>query len=517
MNVNNTKLLLALLLVGFFTTTVYASDIEEVIVVGATISVTDSDPETDSSAIEALHPTMLYTPGGVGGFMAPKLNGTDAKHTAVYRNGIPVNDPGSGWYNIGLDIPLFQSYKIYQGPTALYGSSSMGGVVLIEDNFDRSVFYKGGDGLVNLVVGHENFQLSAYKGSNGSVRTDNEEEDFFETISFKTKREYKDWTLVSSYQEYKYDYDNCWVGWTPSNDCSQEGYKVDTSLRNDNFTFGYTLDDSKHNTGWESKSDRIYSDVNKEIMPGLLVGITAQRESYDTATLGYWRDTVAGYLNYDYNNVGLGIRTEEGDHTIRVGTKLGKFNISLGNSVRRPSLYERYGDDYVVASPDLSSEEAIGLTVGWDLVSVFYYDFSEGIDYDSANQQYVNTGNYISRGMNIRKTYMTDVGEFFAYVGLIDTDVSSQAKYRTMFAWTVTKAPYGDVSFEYAGEFDKGLDYIGRPIDDVSVFSINYGNWINPTTRLGIQIQDLFDNEFEIIPGYGAGGRQISITFDVSY
>jgi hypothetical protein len=161
MNVNNTKLLLALLLVGFFTTTVYASDIEEVIVVGATISVTDSDPETDSSAIEALHPTMLYTPGGVGGFMAPKLNGTDAKHTAVYRNGIPVNDPGSGWYNIGLDIPLFQSYKIYQGPTALYGSSSMGGVVLIEDNFDRSVFYKGGDGLVNLVVGHENFQLSA--------------------------------------------------------------------------------------------------------------------------------------------------------------------------------------------------------------------------------------------------------------------------------------------------------------------------------------------------------------------
>ena len=121
-------LLNALLLVGltFVTTPVSASDIEEIIVVGSNETIGYSDAEYDNSIIEALDPTRVYQPGGVGGFVGATTHGTDVKHTTVYRNGVPVNDPGSGWYDFGTEVPTFQTYKIISGPNStLYGSLSL--------------------------------------------------------------------------------------------------------------------------------------------------------------------------------------------------------------------------------------------------------------------------------------------------------------------------------------------------------------------------------------------------------
>ena len=116
----------ALLLVGLFfvTTPGSASDVEEVVVVGANIAQGYSQPEYDGSVIEALDPTRVFQPGGVGGFVGATTHGTDVKHTAVYRNGIPVNDPGSGWYDFGTEVPTFQTFKTISGPNStLYGLS----------------------------------------------------------------------------------------------------------------------------------------------------------------------------------------------------------------------------------------------------------------------------------------------------------------------------------------------------------------------------------------------------------
>ena len=99
----------------------YASDIEEVIVVGAKVSVSNSDPESESNAMEAIDPTRVFQAGGLGGFHAATINGTDTKHTAVYRNGIPVNDVGNGWYDFGTELSAGQIYTIISGPnSALY-------------------------------------------------------------------------------------------------------------------------------------------------------------------------------------------------------------------------------------------------------------------------------------------------------------------------------------------------------------------------------------------------------------
>jgi outer membrane cobalamin receptor len=68
----------------------------------------------------------------------------------------------------------------------------------------------------------------------------------------------------------------------------------------------------------------------------------------------------------------------------------------------------------------------------------------------------------------------------------------------------------------YIGQFEKGLEFDGRPIDDVSSFNFNLGYYLTPRYRIGLQIRDIFDRNFEILPDYSAGGREISLSLDLS-
>ena len=215
--------LIGILFLSLFATEAVASDIEEVVVVGANETFGSSQPEYDNSLLEAVDVFSVFQPGGPGGFAGVSLNGTDVKHTAVFRNGIPVNDPGGGWFDFGTELPTFQDFTIISGPNSvLFGSSAMAGTVLMVDTFSPHFFTKGGDNKYLLSGGNEYVQLSHYKGSNGSARTDNNEKDWFENTTLKTNYQVGDWKLVSSYQDYTYDYDNCWFG-IDGNDCVHQG------------------------------------------------------------------------------------------------------------------------------------------------------------------------------------------------------------------------------------------------------------------------------------------------------
>ena len=77
----------------------------------------------------------------LGGFNGIQLSGTDTKHTGVFKNGVPVNDPSSGWYDFGHDLSTGQKVTVITGANSVrFGSGSMAGVVLLEDNFGRSLF-----------------------------------------------------------------------------------------------------------------------------------------------------------------------------------------------------------------------------------------------------------------------------------------------------------------------------------------------------------------------------------------
>ena len=61
------------------------------------------------------------------------------------------------------------------------------------------------------------------------------------------------------------------------------------------------------------------------------------------------------------------------------------------------------------------------------------------------------------------------------------------------------------------------VDFDGTPIDDVSTFDFNIGKYVQPRFRVGFQISDILDREFEILPNYGAGGRTFSFIWHLSY
>ena len=96
-----------------------------------------------------------------------------------------------------------------------------------------------------------------------------------------------------------------------------------------------------------------------------------------------------------------------------------------------------------------------------------------------------------------------------------DTDRIQSAKYKTRLTYSnmFGKIDYG---ISYIGEFDKGSDYAGRPIDNVSTLDLTLGYYLGPKYRVGLQIRDVFNKKFEILPEYAAGGREFLISFDLS-
>ena len=504
--------LIGILFLSLLATEAVGDEIEEIIVVGANETFGSSQPEYDNSLLEAVDVFSVFQPGGPGGFAGVSLSGTDVKHTAVFRNGIPVNDPGGGWFDFGTELPTFQDFTIISGPNSvLFGSSAMAGTILMEDTFSPHFFTKGGDNKYLLSGGNEYVQLAHYKGSNGSARTDNNEKDWFENTTLKTNYQAGDWKFVSSYQDYTYDYDNCWFG-VDGNDCVQDGEKVDMSIRNSWLTVGYAQNDVEHNTGWESKSKRYFVDANEEIIPGLIVGAQAHRQEYNE----YWYQHYATYVNYSTENHSIGWRVEDDDHVIRYGFEKDLFRLSLGNSIRMPNLYERFGDDWVAANPGLKAEKGKGITLGYGFISAFYYDFSESIDFDMGTYGYVNSGGYESKGISLEKHFLYDEGALHVSTSYTDTDQIRQAKYETKVSWFSTIQGW-DYLISYVGQYDRGNDFDGTPIDDVSTFDFNVGYYIKPGLRFAVEIRDILDREFEILPYYGAGGREINLTLHLSY
>ena len=63
----------------------------------------------------------------------------------------------------------------------------------------------------------------------------------------------------------------------------------------------------------------------------------------------------------------------------------------------------------------------------------------------------------------------------------------------------------------FTAQYDRGVDFTGNSIDDLQtvdfIVSKQFGS-----LDVSFTVQDVFDREFEIIPGYGAGGRNFFLT-----
>ena len=509
-----------------------ADDVEETIVVGAKVYNGYADPLYDDNLLESIQYTKKFIAGGLGGFHGIQLNGTDTKHTAVYKNGVPVNDPSSGWYDFGTDLPAHQDITVISGPnSARFGSGSMAGVVLIEDNFERQFTAEVAEDITKVIASYEWYpesqevgvQVAHYNGTTGSAMTYNDELDWYKntTVKFAYANEVGKINLESI--NYDSDYDQCW--WMmPPNEwedwmCHVEGEKNTATLRTKYLVLGHTTNKAKHNTGYEIESERTYGNFIAYKDNGHELGVTAQNEVYNEKS----RDTYSAYYQWQNDFIGVGYRFQEGtapmseQHIARIGVEWDGLRFSLANSYRLPNLYEQRGDGWVHANPDLQPEEGIGTEFGYKDVSIYYYEFDEGIDFDFNQYKYVNTGEYSSQGIRYQDQFLLDNGSIFVYTEYTETDRIRVPRYRTKLSYW-TSGSFGgiqwDTALEYLGEFEKGQDYDGRIIDDVSTANFKFGVYATSNLYIMLELDDIMNNRFEVLPDYAAGGRTVRLSFD---
>ena len=524
--------------------TVEAEEIEEVIVVAQQVQSTETSPVTSTRLISAIIPAFTYNPGGYGGFIGYNERGAQTVHTTVYTNGIPANEPGSGWYNFGHDIVSGESVKVITGANGvLYGSGSIAGTVLIKDviNSGSTIRFEGSTPSYLRIAPTDNFEYTKFRSDMPSVRNDNTEEDSYDLQQAKVSVDAGDWTFAGKFVEYDYDYDNCYTAdFSQSNDCVDTGDRYNVSVRNDNITLGRSFTDSKYSTdGIQTYSNESYRNFlriaeHKDLssMVSIDFGVDAEALHYATeSTSGsntYEDDNYGAFVSvnasavFDYN---FGIRVGNDDqNALRFGMTQGQFFLNIGNSFRKPTLYEKFGDDFVLGNENLKPEEGIGYEIGFGTLGLFRYEFSETIDYQSGfmlgdvyvNPQYYNAGDFITQGFR----YSQNFGAVSVMLKYTDTEQPRVAKYDAMISW---KQRYGKNEYQvkYAVNLDRApsqYDIIGSEfLEDLKKMNLYYTRYINEKVTLSLKVENAFDDVVEVVPFYNNQGREFYLTLGYNW
>ena len=516
-----------LMLAGIISCNATAQQIEEIQVIGQSTTSTQVDVNQHFTINEALLPTVIYTPGGIGGFASYNERGAQTIHTAVYKNGVPANDPSNGWYDFAHDTATGnETVTVMNGPNGvLYGSGSLGGTVFLNDSIGEQTTVRLGS-KDHYMVSSSLSNVINFNGittSNGSVRSDNTEEDSYRNIGVKTMFDVGNFTVSGNASDYSYDYDDCWTAsWLQTNDCVQQGQRLNLSARNDNLTVGYNRTDSEYFSGidktWESTGERYFVDLHDttkfDFSPGVYTyGVQYENEKY----AGESRDVTSAYVlgNFD-NRYSIGVRYNKFQSTARAGFTYKDFRGSVGTSYRLPTLYEINGDSWVAANSSLEPEKATGVELGYKFIDVYRYEFKQGIDYDFTANQFVNTGEYVTQGVRFNKSFnlLYGLGKLGIFGGYTDTTVPRVPKYKTAISYSQNFPGLWETSIRWVTQYDKGVDYMGTKIDDVNTFEYVASRPISKHFTFSLLIQDVFDNNFEIVPGYNAGGRRVYLTIN---
>ena len=519
------KNLVTLLLLLATSNAVLAEDsnlIEEIVVVGTVSQVDTTDVTDDMSIIEIVMPATSFVAGGYGGFAGFNERGTQTTHTTVYRNGVPANDSGSGWYDFAHDVVSgLETVNIVSGPNSvLYGSGSLGGTVFINDKIEDQAVLRLGEHhqLLNVAI-LDSISVSSFDVSNDSVRNDNTERDDYKNTSIKSVRDIYGFTLAMSHVDYEYDYDNCYTSsFSQSNECVQEGTRTDISVRNEHVTIGYNKTESEYFTEgvstYSNDADRYYFDArdtfNLNPVTTIVSGITYDKENY----IGESQDDVSGYAVITYNNqLQFGTRVSEDARVYRLGFDNSKgFFANISTSYRNPTLYQQYGDSWVKPNLGLKPEEGTGFEIGYLGLSYFAYDFDENIDYDGSSQQYVNTGEYETKGVRFQDMYAVPYGSLNVFVAYTDTDQPRVPAYKGRISYF---ASFGETTAElsYKAQFDRDPGpYDGASLDDIKSVDFVLRKQLSDKLGLAFTVQDVLDDVVEVLPGYDAGGRKFFLT-----
>ena len=267
-------------------------------------------------------------------------------------------------------------------------------------------------------------------------------------------------------------------------------------------------------------------------------GVDASHEKYQSLNNEeHSRDNYGAYLNINADfamkyNFGFRVGNED-QNALRFGLESGPFFLNVGNSYRRPTLYELHGDGWVDANPDLLPEEGVGYEIGFGVLSIFKYDFEQAIEYapggsnevttvtydeegnaitttttEYYNAKYYNTGAYDTQGIRYSQWF----GNFMLTLKYTDTEQARVPKYVGVVKWNQT---FGSHEFDitYRGNFERiPGPYDGTELEDLQNLSFRYIKTFANDVDLALTIDNILDEEVEVLPGYNNRGRQIMLT-----
>ena len=535
-----------------------AEDIEEVIIVAQEVKTKQTDNLNNTKLISAIMPDVTWIAGGYGGNILYRERGTQSVHTTVFKNGIPQNTPGSGWYDFGHDIVSGEQVSIISGANSvMYGSGSMGGTVLIKDTITPGVTYRAGSERHRYmsVAPTDWLQFTDFS-VNQEVRNDNVEEDVYENTSAKIIADAGDFKLYISGTDYAYDYDNCYTAdFSQSNDCLQDGERFTVSIRNEYFTIGRTEDKAEYFTEGastylnESSRDyfRIGDTADLSNLLQVTYGVDGSRDQYGEKE----QDNYGAFLSInaefalEYN---FGFRFGNQDqNAMRLGIAKDQFFFNVATSYRRPNLYETFGDAFVSANENLLPEEGVGYELGFGALSIFRYEFDESIEYTSSSTvttiideavyntegdlildavtedvytpaSYYNSGSYETQGIRFSNNF----GPFSITLKFNDTDQVRIPEYVGVLQWKQNIKGI-DYRIKYAGQFDRkpglydtlpeGQEYL----DDLKKLNFYITKRYSNGLSVNFKLENITDEEAEVLPYYNNEGREIYLTLQYNY
>lgn len=119
-------------------------------------------------------------------------------------------------------------------------------------------------------------------------------------------------------------------------------------------------------------------EFNSETVGDGVFTLTEVKEKYTDENAGAYFTVNADFvLKYNF-----GIRVGNDDqNAYRFGIENGPWFFNMGDSFRKPNLYELNGDGFVTGNPDLLPEQGVGYEIGYGAISIFRYEFEESIEY----------------------------------------------------------------------------------------------------------------------------------------
>jgi len=521
----------------------------------------------------------LVQSGPTGQNVSLFMRGGDSNHTLVTMNGLPIGDASTtnGLHDFGNNfMGTITAIEIVKNPSgAMVGPNSIGGVVNfitgdvyessidfgIASNDTRSVRAKTFTTVDNTVV---SISIDGTQSDGISVVPNGAESDGYDarSINVTTNTLTESGKLKTSHTVTNNNSDLDTTVDDPDYTATVGSHihSVHYTQGNSSLAYGYSAYDRTYTNGsetdtYDSKRHTLLGTYTitgngVDIVPGIEyshVSADFNNTGSYASSVDAWEYNTAVFVNTNWIAtedwiISTGVRQdtlEDYDDytTARIGSSYSvtsdlQLRTNWSNSVRTPTLYERYGaDNYgYTGNTQLEVERGSTVDVGFTLgtLDVVYYTtwIDNAITY--GNSTYTNT-----RGTSTRKgvelEYAQDLSHEWHHTIGAHWSVAQDSSHTQLLRrprWRVNNSLSKTVdtasttlAHTYTGAH-RDLDastYLAKTMPGVHTFDLHHTVYFNTTQSISASIRNITDESYQQPDGYAQAGRNFAITYSVKF